>query len=228
MSDLIPDIQLQDNTDQRLACVLVLDGSTSMMEKNDEGKSRIDLLNEGLKTFENELKNDDLASTRVQIYVLRIGGNSDVEVVSDWTDAINWTAPQIEANGTTPLGAGAKEALKQIEFQKSKYQANGITYNRPWLILITDGEPNDAGWERVADECREAENDNKVSVFPIGVDGSNIDSLSRFANKSAIPLKNLAFNELFVWLSRSVSMGSQAAAGDNIQLPAIGWGDIEV
>ena len=57
MSDLIPDIQLQDNTDQRLACVLVLDGSTSMMEKNDDGQSRIDLLNEGLKTFENELKN---------------------------------------------------------------------------------------------------------------------------------------------------------------------------
>ena len=36
MSELIPDIQLQDNTDQRLVCVLVLDGSSSMYGKIDK------------------------------------------------------------------------------------------------------------------------------------------------------------------------------------------------
>ena len=60
------------------------------------------------------------------------------------------------------------------------------------------------------------------------MDGANIECLSLFAEKGAIPLKNLAFNELFVWLSKSVSMGSQAAAGEKVQLPAIGWGDIEL
>ena len=50
MSELIPDIQLQDNTEQRLACVLVLDGSGSMSGE------KIDKLNEGLKSLDRLLR----------------------------------------------------------------------------------------------------------------------------------------------------------------------------
>ena len=49
MSELIPDIELEDNTEQRLACVLVLDGSSSM-----EGEP-INKLNDGLKALEKAL-----------------------------------------------------------------------------------------------------------------------------------------------------------------------------
>ena len=221
MSELIPDIQLQDNTEQRLACVLVLDGSSSMHGE------KIDKLNEGLKSLEQALKDDDAASSRVQILVIRIGGNADADIITDWTDAMNWQAPTIEANGMTPLGKGAKTGLNCIEEQKKKYQANGISYNRPWMILISDGEPNDS-WERIADDCREAENKNKVTIFPIGVEGADMQILSKFSNKSAIKLEGLQFNELFIWLSKSLSTGSQASAGEKIQLPAVGWGEVSV
>ena len=221
MSELIPDIQLQDNTEQRLACVLVLDGSSSMHGE------KIDKLNEGLKSLEQALKDDDAASSRVQILVIRIGGNADADIITDWTDAMNWQAPTIEANGMTPLGEGAKTGLNCIEEQKKKYQANGISYNRPWMILISDGEPNDS-WERIADDCKEAENKNKVTIFPIGVEGADMQILSKFSNKSAIKLEGLQFNELFIWLSKSLSTGSQASAGEKIQLPAVGWGEVSV
>ena len=221
MSELIPDIQLQDNTEQRLACVLVLDGSSSMHGE------KIDKLNEGLKSLEQALKDDDAASSRVQMLVIRIGGNADADIITDWTDAMNWQAPTIEANGMTPLGSGAKLGLRSIEKQKKNYQANGISYNRPWMILISDGEPNDS-WEKIADDCREAENKNKVTIFPIGVEGADMQILSKFSNKSAIKLEGLQFNELFIWLSKSLSTGSQASAGEKIQLPAVGWGEVSV
>ena len=64
--DTIDDIALQDNTSQRLPCVLVLDGSGSM-----EGNP-ISELNQGLKTLEEELKKDDTASQRVQLLVIRL------------------------------------------------------------------------------------------------------------------------------------------------------------
>ena len=221
MSELIPDIQLQDNTEQRLACVLVLDGSSSMHGE------KIDKLNEGLKSLEQALKDDDAASSRVQMLVIRIGGNAEADIIADWTDAMNWQAPTIEANGMTPLGSGAKLGLQSIEEQKKNYQANGISYNRPWMILISDGEPNDS-WEKIADDCREAENKNKVTIFPIGVEGADMQILSKFSNKSAIKLEGLQFNELFIWLSKSLSTGSQASAGEKIQLPAVGWGEVSV
>ena len=65
---------------------------------------------------------------------------------------------------------GAKTGLKCIEQLKKKYQANGISYNRPWMILISDGEPNDYGSELLMIAGKQKIK-NKVTIFPIGVKG---------------------------------------------------------
>src|SRR5580704_1490686 len=117
---------------------------------------KIDELNNGLKEFEKELKNDDIASQRVQVSVVRFGDNNNVSILCDWVDAMGFSAPKIVANGVTPMGAAVQVAMQQIEMQKSRYKTYGITYNRPWLFLITDGAPTD-NWNFVADECRNAE-----------------------------------------------------------------------
>ena len=217
---MIPDLVLQDNTNQRLPCVVLLDGSTSMAGK------AIDNLNEGLSVLERELKADDIASLRVQLLILRIGGHNDVEVLTDWTDAIDFSAPLIEANGTTPLGEGVKVALKKLEEQKKRYKDNQITYNRPWLFMITDGAPTDPNWERDAEKAVESEKKGKVVVFPIGTEHADFDTLNKFSSRGALMLKDLDFKELFVWLSQSVSAGSQTEIGSETQLPAISWGAV--
>ena len=217
---MIKDLILQDNTNQRLPCVVLLDGSTSM-----DGKA-IDNLNQGLSILERELKADDVASLRVQLLLLRIGGHSDVEILTDWTDAIDFSAPQVEANGTTPLGKGVNVALRQLEDQKKKYRQNQITYNRPWLFIITDGAPTDQNWERAAEKAVEAEKKGKVVVFPIGTEEADFEILNKFSSRGAIMLKNLDFKELFVWLSQSVSAGSQTEINSETQLPAISWGAV--
>jgi uncharacterized protein YegL len=217
---MIKDLILQDNTNQRLPCVVLLDGSTSM-----DGKA-IDNLNQGLSILEQELKADDVASLRVQLLLLRIGGHSDVEILTDWTDAIDFSAPQVEANGTTPLGKGVNVALKELEEQKKKYRQNQITYNRPWLFIITDGAPTDLNWERAAEKAVEAEKKGKVVVFPIGTEEADFEILNKFSSRGAIMLKNLDFKELFVWLSQSVSAGSQTEINSETQLPAISWGAV--
>ena len=217
---MIKDLILQDNTNQRLPCVVLLDGSTSM-----DGKA-IDNLNQGLSILERELKADDVASLRVQLLLLRIGGHSDVEILTDWTDAIDFSAPQVEANGTTPLGKGVNVALRELEEQKKKYRQNQITYNRHWLFIITDGAPTDLNWERAADKAVEAEKKGKVVVFPIGTEEADFEILNKFSSRGAIMLKNLDFKELFVWLSQSVSAGSQTEINSETQLPAISWGAV--
>jgi uncharacterized protein YegL len=217
---MIKDLILQDNTNQRLPCVVLLDGSTSM-----DGKA-IDNLNQGLSILERELKADDVASLRVQLLLLRIGGHSDVEILTDWTDAIDFSAPQVEANGTTPLGKGVNVALKELEEQKKKYRQNQITYNRPWLFIITDGAPTDMNWEKAAEKAVEAEKKGKVVVFPIGTEEADFEILNKFSSRGAIMLNNLDFKELFVWLSQSVSAGSQTEINSERQLPAISWGAV--
>ncbi len=217
MTEIIPDIVLQDNTSQRLPCVIVVDGSTSM-----DGKA-ITNLNSGLKTLEQELKKDDIASMRVQLLVIRIGGLDDAEVITDWTDAIDFSAPEIDANGTTPLGKGISLGLRKIEEQKKNYKANQIPYNRPWLFIITDGSPTDQ-WHVHAERAKKAESSNKVVIFPIGTEDANFEVLNNFSVRDALMLKDLDFQELFVWLSKSVSIGSQSELNTETQLPALSWG----
>lgn len=217
---LIPDIVLRDNTSQRLPCVLVLDGSASM------GGKPISELNLGLKVLEEELKSDPVAAQRVQLFIIRIGDLDQVEVLSDWTDAMDFSAPEVAANGTTPLGSGVRKALQVIESQKRNYRDHQIPYNRPWLFIITDGSPTEHKWEDDAEAARDAESNNKVVIFPIGTESADFEKLQKFSNRSAMRLNGLAFRELFVWLSQSVSAGSQAAVETSVQIPAANWGEI--
>jgi uncharacterized protein YegL len=219
--EIIPDVQLVENNSQRTPCVLVLDGSGSM-----DGQP-IRELNEGLKVLEAELKADSTASVRVQVLVIRAGDNDEAEIVSDWTDAMTFEAPEVRASGRTPLGLAMELALDKIAEQKANYDANGIPSTRPWIMLISDGLPTDPDWEGVAARCRQAEDDKRVAIFPIGTAEADLEVLGQFATKRALKLQGLKFKELFLWLSRSVTSASKAAPDETTQLPApSGWAEV--
>jgi uncharacterized protein YegL len=93
----IPDVSLQDNTDERTPLVLVLDRSGSMSGE------RIAALNAGLQTFGEEMINDPTSLTRGRVLVIEYGGDNEVKK-SLWQDAIDFKAPILDANGTYSYG----------------------------------------------------------------------------------------------------------------------------
>nr|VFJ88920.1 MAG: Uncharacterized conserved protein YegL, contains vWA domain of TerY type [Candidatus Kentron sp. H]VFJ89797.1 MAG: Uncharacterized conserved protein YegL, contains vWA domain of TerY type [Candidatus Kentron sp. H]VFJ97150.1 MAG: Uncharacterized conserved protein YegL, contains vWA domain of TerY type [Candidatus Kentron sp. H] len=219
--DIIPDVEFSDNKSQRLPCAIVLDASGSMAGKP------IEELNAGLKVLEEALKDDPIAKKRVQLLLITIGGVKDVTVIRDWIDAMDFSAPTLEAHGLTPLGAGVRLALEKIEEQKEQYKQADITYNRPWLFIITDGEPNDEGWKTVAAEAQIYESEEKVIVWPIGVQDADMEKLQLFSRKTAVKLKGLNFKELFLWLSKSASVASRAESDSSAQsAPPNDWMEI--
>ena len=204
--DMIPYVEFADNANERTPCVLVLDCSGSMRGEP------IKQLNAGLKALEKELKEDIDASSRVQILIIKACGKEDEPVVaSDWVDAMNFTAPVMEAGGLTPLGKAVELALKKIEDQKDLYDSCAVSSKRPWIFLVSDGEPTDYGWEQAAEKCRQAQIDKKVIVHAIGTQGANLEKLAKFSILSPKRLVGLKFTEFFLWLSRSVSCVSKAA-----------------
>ena len=214
---VIPDVALVDNTEQRTPLVLVLDCSGSM------SGMPIGQLNEGLRLLEEQLKGDVIASKRVRILVVRFGGMDSVEAVGDWRDAMEFSAPALDAMGTTPTGQAVDFALAKIEEQKAGFKQAGVAYTRPWLFLMSDGQPTD-NWQAAADRCRQAELANKVAVFPIAVGGSaHADALGQFSSKGEAAVKRLdglKFQELFLWLSASMKVVSQSRPGGQAQLPS--------
>lgn len=203
--ETIPYVEFADNANERTPCVLVLDCSGSMRGEP------IKQLNAGLNALEKELKDDIDASSRVQLLIIKACGKDEVVISSDWVDAMNFHAPLMEAGGLTPLGKAMELALQKIEEQKCLYDSCGITSKRPWIFLISDGEPTDYGWEQAAEKCRYAQQNKKVIIHAIGTQGANLNKLAKFSTMSPKRLTGLKFTEFFLWLSRSVSCISKAA-----------------
>src|SRR5262249_46466630 len=99
-----------------------------------------------------------------------------------------------------------------------RYKHYGITYNRPWLFLITDGAPTD-DWTQIAEECRRQEQASKFVFYGIGVGDADMQILSRFsAARPPLKLAGLKFRELFCWLSQSAIGGSRQSPGSTVQM----------
>ena len=129
--------------------------------------------------------------------------------------------------GGTNLSEGVNLALDEIEKRKQMYRDNGIDYFRPWLFLITDGEPTEH--QEVVDNMsrrlKDADSQKRVAAFSVGVEGANMDVLARISPRRPLMLKGLDFSSMFVWLSHSMSRVSRSRTDDEITLDTDGLHD---
>lgn len=216
-------IDFSGNPNQRTPCVLVLDASGSMGDRISNGNSKIDELNAGIVTLEKSLRQDDTALVRVQLAIVSVGGPSDdADIMMDWTDVSSFSAFPIRCGGYTPLGKGLQIALDLVDDCKTNLKAAGISYTRPWIIVISDGEPTDSNkdWQSAVTASISAQVAKKVEVFSIGVEGANLARLAEISTKPPLMLSGMKFEELFIWLSSSLSAASRSRPGENIQLPS--------
>ena len=221
-----------NNPNQRTPCVLVLDASHSMRESKINGYVPIEELNKGIIELEHTLKDDPTALTHVQLAIVSVGGHqNEASIVLQWTDVVNFEAFPLKADYGTPLAEGLLIALHMIEQGKQQLRAAGVSYTRPWIFVISDGEPtsDEALWVQAVQECQTSLSANKVEIFSIAVEGANIDKLSQFTNRPVIQLSGVKFKELFVWLSSSLSAASKSQPGDRVELPPTDpWRDVGV
>jgi uncharacterized protein YegL len=217
-------IDYSGNANQRTPCVLVLDCSGSMATSTGSGRrTRMDALNDGIAALQSELLSDDTALVRVQLAIVSVGGPSnDADIMLDWTDATEFQSFPMRADGPTPLGKGVQIALQMVEQAKTNLRAAGVSYTRPWMMVISDGEPTDPSdvWTSAVAACRDAETARRVEIFSIGVEGANLAKLGELSSKPPQMLSGTKFRELFVWLSASLSAASRSRPGETIQLPS--------
>lgn len=212
-------VEFAENPEQRCPCLLLLDVSASM------SGSKINELNDGLIAFKNELLADSLASKRVEIGVVTFG---PVEVKQEFVTVDQFYPEHLSPQGNTPMGEAIVRGINLLQERKEKYKNAGVKYYRPWIFLITDGEPTDA-YHEAASRVRSGEDRKEFSFFAVGVEGANLGTLSQITspNRPPVKLRGLAFRELFQWLSSSLKAVSQSKPGDVVVLPPNGWSAID-
>jgi len=219
----IQEHQLAENPSPRCPCILLLDISGSMAGQP------IAELNEGIKQFYQEIKDDEIARWSVEIGIVTFSSGANVHSQISSTDGP--VPPTLRASGSTSLGMGLNVALDILLDRKNLYQQSGISYYQPWMILMTDGQPTDE-WRSAAERVHQQTEQKKLSFFGIAVgNGADMATLTEICplDRPPVRLKGIQFNKFFEWLSKSMSMVSRSTTGSSIRLPEInGWAEVEV
>jgi len=223
MADLEKMVEVGTPEEPHVATILLLDTSGSMSEDN-----KINALNDGLKLFKEEISNDNLARKRVDLAVLTFG--NEVNLMHDFSSIDNFDSPVLEADGTTPMGDAILEAISKVKERKKLYKNTGIDYYRPWIFMITDGEPTDMApgdikWEKVKQAVHKGESNKSFMFYCVCVEPANVEYLKEISppNRAPVKLKQGQFKELFQWLSKSQTKISESKVGENVSLPTPTW-----
>jgi len=220
-SQLEETVEFAENPEPRCPCVLLLDTSSSMRG------APIAALNEGLRAFRDDLMHDALALRRVEVAVVTF--DSDVQLVQDFVTVDRFDPPTLTAQGYTHMGAAIHQALDMVQARKEQYRMNGVAYYRPWVFMMTDGEPQDEPEEVVeqaAQRIKADETQNRIAFFAVGVEKANMARLGTIVERTPLKLKGLNFVDMFVWLSTSMQAVAQSQPDDQLALPPPEWGTV--
>lgn len=202
--------ELISNPAARVAVCLVLDTSGSM------SGAPIDELNKGVKLFIDAIKNDDIAKYAAEVAIVTFGGN--VEVYSDFQNIENFSFRDLDADGGTPMEEAVMQALDLLETRKKEYVDAGVDYYQPWMVIMSDGQP-DYPPNQSSSITYDMASKRKLSCFQLGIgDGADMQTLAKFSPRKPLRLKGLNFEGFFEWLSKSIQAVSQSTVGDEVKL----------
>jgi uncharacterized protein YegL len=214
-------VEFAEHPEPRCPCVLLLDTSSSMRG------APVEALNEGLRVFKADLMHDALAVKRVEVAVVAF--DSDVRVIQDFVTVDHLETPTLTAQGYTHMGGAMNRALDMLQARKEQYRPHGVAYYRPWVFMITDGEPQDEPddvVEHAARRVKEEEAQKRVAFFAVGVENANMARLAQIVTRTPIKLKGLNFVNMFVWLSASMQAVAQSRPEEQLALPPPDWGTV--
>ena len=170
------------NYEQKCLCVLVLDTSGSMNADNAIGQ-----LNQGLQTFKSQIMNDETARDRLEIAIVSFNSEIKVELQPSLISEIEM--PTLKASGQTQLVRAIEEAQQVIKDRKDYYKSKGLTYYRPWIVVMTDGDPYPANQDidGIAQKIQEDADAKKYVFFMIGVGNEVHDDVLSKLTTSQFP-----------------------------------------
>ncbi|MFH9724379.1 hypothetical protein ACH4M4_15620 [Streptomyces sp. NPDC017254] len=232
----VPYMGFEFDSAQRLPLLLCLDASSSLSQHG-----AITSLNSALTEWATSLADDMALSAAVDVAVITFGGKEGITVwqgctplgttAPEWphspfVPAHEFRPPVLQALGVTLLDRALRLAMDVVADYKAGLRAEGLTYYRPQICVVTDGLPSDeAGrfsyaYRDLLPELRKAEEERRFRLFAVGVGERHTGAegvLQELAPHYNAWLDGFPFAELLTAMSHSAKATQGGAAEAEFQ-----------
>lgn len=199
-------VEEPDNYQQKCLCVLLLDVSGSMARDR-----KLELLNDAVKQMYDDIihgKNGVEPTTKDRLFVEVISFDQAPHRLQPYRLLSEATPPPVltTRGSTTNTVRAIDFAIKEIEAHKAMLKSQGQKYYRPWLILVTDGNPSSTPEEidRIAKVVKKEIDDKHMAMTAVGVgDKVSLAMLNKLSAGHGSMLNGYSFAKFFDWLAKS-------------------------
>ncbi|MDR2569785.1 MAG: VWA domain-containing protein [Oscillospiraceae bacterium] len=194
-------------SESHMALVFLVDTSGSMTGEP------IESLNKGLNRFKVEVCENKQTKDILDVAIIEF--NSNHSVVQEFVPVEYMDEVNLSTTGTTMMSPAINRALDMVDERSRFYRRSGTEPYKPWVILITDGEPDsDDDISDVAQRIKDMEDSGKVSFRSLGVEGYNPKILHELSGEKVIKLIGIDFTSFFDWVNKSMRSVSQSSPGE--------------
>ena len=200
-------------SEPHMACLLLLDTSGSM------GGTPIEELNEGLNKFKMDVCEDK--TTRDVLDIAIVAFNSEHRIIQEFVPIEYMEPVRLTAGGGTNMSPAIQTAIDMVNERSRFYRRSGTEPYKPWIIMISDGAPQDDITE-IVKVIQDMEENEKLKFFSLGVEGYDSQTLHRLSGPKVMKLKGYDFSSFFDWVNksmRSVSVSSPGEKPKGVPLP---------
>lgn len=192
--------------ERHFAVTFLLDTSGSM-----DGEP-IRSLNDGLNGLVRSLQSDTNADI-IDIAVITFGGSVNVTMPHIPISRIE-AGFNLSASGLTPMGEGLLKAAEITNERRRLYNTEGVMSYKPWIFMITDGEPTDS-IESAKQELMKLQDSGKLKLWILGIPGYHKEPLKGLTKDDLIlELRDFDLKTALNWVNKSMANVSHSAPGE--------------
>ena len=114
------------------------------------------------------------------------------------------------------MGEGLLKAAEITNERRRLYNTEGVMSFKPWIFMITDGEPSD-NIESAKQELMKLQNSGKLKLWILGIPGYNKEPLKGLTKDDLIlELRDFDFDlkTALNWVNKSMANVSHSAPGE--------------
>lgn len=184
MNNIVDDEYLMYNTSPRVPVCVCIDTSATIAE-SPVVSNILSQVEKGVNAFYTKMMEDDMVCNCAEVAVVSYGDT--VSVVQDYmcTSKFQQEIKIPVTNtmtGSGDMGSGVLESLELLQSRKQAYNAHGVDYYRPWLVVITDGKPNRKELKKnlvlAQKKLLGLEKSQKITVITLYINGNEGTELS--------------------------------------------------